>query len=113
MIARHAVADPPALFVPLTVVTELKRVLRVFCALLPDQFAAMIRPLLVWPIVQFEHRYRVPDAMVWHRHGMAFNGVLHLAGRSRCSHLLIVDNRRIVRGATWRISSPVVTVSKA
>jgi predicted nucleic-acid-binding protein len=98
-LARRAMLESTAIFVPLTVVLELEWVMRGFYELGPDSFCRTIEHLLGMPHVTVERWEAVNDAVALHRRGLDFADALHWACSGSCERLLSFDDRRFVRRA--------------
>jgi len=98
-IARRALLDSAAIFVPLTVVLEFEWVMRGFYEAETDAFCSAVEHLLGIPHVTVERWEAVKDALALHRQGLDFADALHWACSAGCKRFLSFDDRRFVRRA--------------
>ena len=109
-IARRLLTQAEPVFVPLTVVLELERVLRAFYGFAADDFVRVIQHLLGLAHVTVEEWARVSDALGLHKDGLDFADALHLLASSSCVELMTFDDRRFARRAKRPGLTPVVVV---
>lgn len=109
-IARRLLTQAEPVFVPLTVVLELERVLRAFYGFAADDFVRVIQHLLGLAHVTVEEWARVSDALGLHKDGLDFADALHLLASSSCVELMTFDDRRFARRAKRLGLTPVVVV---
>lgn len=110
--ARRAILDPPALFVPLTVVLELEWVMRGFYGLSADAFCAAVEHLLGMPHVTVDRWQAAKDAVELHRQGFDFADALHVACSGHCDGFLTFDERRLARRARRAGLAPAVRLAR-
>lgn len=98
-LARAALLESPAVFVPLTVVLELEWVMRGFYDLERTAFCTAIAHLLGMPHVTVERWESVSDAVDLHARGLDFADALHWAASSACERFVTFDDRTLARRA--------------
>jgi len=96
-LARRVMTESPALFVALTVVLELERVMRGFYELVPDQVCSVLEHLLGMPHVTVERWETVKDATDLHRAGIDFADALHWRASRSCDSFVSFD-KALARG---------------
>lgn len=109
-IAYEVLTSSPSLFVPITVVLELERVLRAFYRFGAADVVRVVEHLLGLENVNVEHPDRVTLALELLGQGMDFADALHLAGSSHCQALYTFDDRRFARLAQRLGAAPQVIV---
>lgn len=111
-LARRAILESPALFVPLTVVLELEWVMRGHYHTRPESFCAAAEHLLGMSHVTVERWEAVKDAVDLHRRGLEFADALHWSCSTHCEGIVTFDDRRFVRRARRLGLVPAVTVAR-
>jgi predicted nucleic-acid-binding protein len=96
-LARQAILESVAIFVPLTVILEFEWVLRGFYELPPEESCRALEHLLGMPHVTVERWEAVKDAVDLHRRGFDFADALHWCCSADCSEFLTFDDRRFAR----------------
>ena len=110
--AHRLLTESPQVFVPLTVVLELERVLRAFYGFTAADFVRVVKHMLGLPNVSVEHWSRIADALDWHTDGLNFADALHLLASSHCAEVMSFDDRRFARRAKrLGVTPPVVVPS--
>ena len=112
-IARRILTESDQLFVPLTVVLELERVLRAFYGFGAEDFSRVMEHLLGLSHINVEDWPRVADALALHAQGLDFADALHLQASAHCEALLSFDDRRFARRAIRLGLKPPVKVPAA
>ena len=109
-LARRAMIESRAVFVPITVVLEFEWVMRGFYKAAPDSFIQAVEHLLGMPHVTVERWETVKDALELHRRGLDFADALHWAASRSCEQFISFDDRRFVRRARRLNLAPEVAL---
>jgi predicted nucleic-acid-binding protein len=95
-------------FVPKTVILELKWVLRYVADQPEDKVIDCLAHLIALPGITVEDRDEIEAALGYCRNGIDFADALHLAASNACSELLTFDDRGYARLARrLRLKPPV------
>jgi predicted nucleic-acid-binding protein len=111
--ARKVMTESPAVFVPLTTVLELERVMSGFYELPPTATCDALEHLIGMPHVTVERWEAIKDAIDLHRKGFDFADVLHWACSRACTRLASFDDRTFARRARKLALEPEVFVPGA
>ncbi|MBS0444983.1 MAG: type II toxin-antitoxin system VapC family toxin [Proteobacteria bacterium] len=106
--ARRVMLESAAIFVPLTVVLELERVMRGFYRLEPESFCSAVNHLLGMAHVTVQHWEAISDAVALHAQRLDFADALHWRLSAGCERLVSFDDRKFVRRAR-RLAGPRVS----
>lgn len=91
--AQALLSSGSRLFVPVTVIEELERVLRGAYGMPPDDIAAVFEDMLAVENLTVDRAAAVRQALAWYRQGLDFSDALHLAQSGLCSGLATFDAR--------------------
>lgn len=111
-LARRAMLESAAVFVPLTVVLEFEWVMRGFYETDAESFCQVMEHLLGMPHVTVERWEAVKDALDLHRRGLDFADALHWAGSRACERFVTFDDRRFARRARRLGLAPEVALPR-
>jgi predicted nucleic-acid-binding protein len=107
-LALKVMVESAAVFVPLTVILELERVMRGFYKIDAESFCGTIDHLLGMPHVTVERWETVKDAVDLHREGFEFADALHWACSGACERFVTFDDRKLVRRARRKGLKPEI-----
>lgn len=108
--AQALLSSGRQLFVPITVIEELERVLRGAYGMPPDDVAALFEDMLAVENLTVDRVAAVSQAIAWYRRGLDFSDALHLAQSGLCAGLATFDKQfsRVARrlGVAPSVSAP-------